>query len=379
MNERYDVMFYLPSITPLLTGARGGGGGETQIVLLAGALARAGVRVCVVAFPGDRELPTTFDGVDVVVRKKSGALYRGIGKIVEAWRIFSVVRRIDARTVVVRVASQEVGLVGLVARLLRRRFVYSSASLLDFDERERFRARDRALYRLGLRLADTIVVQTQEQVELCQKAIGRGSVLIRSIAEPARVRYSQPDAFLWIGRVYPNKRPLAYVDLARQVPEARFRMVAVPRDGAEALLEEVRLAAASTPNLDLLDPLPRHLVLQLLESAVAVVSTSEFEGMPNVFLEAWARGVPALTLSYDPDDIISREGLGGVGQGSVETLARLARELWATRNVQVTLSQRCRDYVQREHGADVVAAGWAKVLGCIDSASNDPAVARVAR
>ena len=54
-RNRYDVAFYVPWIGPLLTDvdAIATGGAETQIYLVARALADRGVRVCLLAF----ELP----------------------------------------------------------------------------------------------------------------------------------------------------------------------------------------------------------------------------------------------------------------------------------------------------------------------------------
>ena len=68
-----------------------------------------------------------------------------------------------------RIAGPETGLLGLLSRLRRRRFVYSSASVVDFDfARLRPGAIRLWLFRFGIRLADEIVVQTTEQVELSQ-------------------------------------------------------------------------------------------------------------------------------------------------------------------------------------------------------------------
>ena len=51
-RRRYDVAFYVPSIGPLLTSAATAptGGAETQIFLLARALARRGSRICLLVF-----------------------------------------------------------------------------------------------------------------------------------------------------------------------------------------------------------------------------------------------------------------------------------------------------------------------------------------
>jgi hypothetical protein len=82
-----------------------------------------------------------------------------------------------------------------------------------------------------------------------------------------------------------------------------------------------------------------------------------------VFLEGWARGVPALALSHDPDGMIAGHELGAVAGGSLDRLAQLAAEAWHARERQTQVAARCRAYVLREHAADAVAARWERALG----------------
>jgi hypothetical protein len=107
---------------------------------------------------------------------------------------------------------------------------------------------------------------------------------------------------------------------------------------------------------------PRSGLMPLFDSAVAVVSTSDFEGMPNTFLEGWTRGVPALALAHDSDGVIEREGVGAFAGGSAERLAELARALWRGRHDQSALARRSRDYTNREHRAEVAADRWIRAL-----------------
>jgi hypothetical protein len=94
-----------------------------------------------------------------------------------------------------------------------------------------------------------------------------------------------------------------------------------------------------------------------------MVNTSDYEGMPNVFLEGWARGVPALALTHDPDGVIERERVGAFAHGSAERFAELARELWQRRGDQSEVAARCRAYIDREHSAGVVVGRWQRALG----------------
>jgi glycosyltransferase involved in cell wall biosynthesis len=369
-HTHYDVAFYVPWIGPLITPAalqRPPGGAETQISLLSRALARHGTKVCLIAFelPGAR-LPNSLDDVKVSARPPYRTRHR-FGKIRETFSIGRAVLRVNSLVVVARGATPDVGIVAIIAKFAGRRFVYSSANVSDFKFLGFSPARrNKALFRHALRLADEVVVQTQEQVALCQDAVGRTPVLIKSIAESAPLRNRVPEAFLWIGRLVWYKRPLAFVDLARSLPDAEFWMIGVPpmlADGSDELIQTLEEEASAVPNLKLLRPEPRNQLMERLNRAVAVVNTADFEGMPNIFLEGWARGVPALALTHDPDGVIQRYGLGAFAGGSRETFREIARRLWKERMTQDDLAASCREYVRKHHSPEAIATQWKDALG----------------
>lgn len=350
MRVDREIVLFTPYAAPLLSGMGSTGGAETQLVMLARALAARGRRVAVAVFDLPGGVPARMDGVEVITLPHPPA---GGGR---ARLVAGLLRRVDAEVFVQRAAGTYTGVVGLAARAKRRRFVYSSASDYDFDAA--YLAADptaRRLFPIGIRCAHEIVVQTEVQAAMCRAVWQRHATVIRSIAETAQPRSNPPEAFLWVGRMAPYKRPEAFVELAERVPQARFRMVG---DATEA----IRARAADCANLELLEPRPRAQLAALLDRAVAIVSTSVKEGMPNVFLEGWARGVPALALSHDPDGIVERHRLGAVAGDSMDRLARLAAEGWNDRARQAEVAARCRAYVAREHTTGQIAAQWERVL-----------------
>jgi glycosyltransferase involved in cell wall biosynthesis len=367
-QSRRDVLFHIPTASALVRRVRpaSSGGAENQVLILARELARRGFHVGIATLDDDYGLRAQIDGVDVIAQAASPTDAPVIRTVIFWMRLASTLITNPSTVIVQRCANIHTAPVALLARVLRRRFVFASSGVRDFD-RAAWNRLHWWLFRFGVRLAGVVVVQTEEQVRLCHEHFGRRSVLIKSVAEPAQTPASDPDSFLWVGRLSSHKQPLAYLELVRALPDARFRMVAVepaPNEDGVDVAELTRIAA-TLPNLELCPPRQRHELVPLYESAVAVVSTSVSEGMPNVFLEGWSRGVPALALTHDPDGVIERQRLGAFADGSPERLAELARRLWERRNDRDELASRCRRYVVREHALEQVADGWVEALGLV--------------
>jgi glycosyltransferase involved in cell wall biosynthesis len=363
----YDVVFYMPSIAPLVRAVPGPapGGAETQVWMLCRQLARTGVRVALVV--GDVvEFPDSVQGVTIIRRAPYLPGRSMMYKAREVGAVLRLVWQLPANTVVKRGYAHDAGLVGLAARARGRAFVYSSANVLDFAAWDRNR-RLVSLSRLGaLRLASTVVVQTTEQVGMCEQRLGKHPRLIRSLAElpePIDSRSVEPEFFLWIGRVVPHKRPFIFLELAERLPTIQFKMLVLPEMAKSAdLMAEVDRRVRGLPNLGLLPPRPRAAVGELMERSWAVVNTSDYEGMPNIFLEGWARGIPAVCLSHDPDGLIALHGLGVFTNGSTDDLAEACTSFIDGSFDRAAAASRCRQYVASHHAAAPVAASWAALL-----------------
>jgi glycosyltransferase involved in cell wall biosynthesis len=360
-DRAYDVLFSMPWAGPSLDGSGPAGGAETQILAVARGLAGAGLRVAVLVIGERSRLPRQSGGVEVLAQARAPAI-RGLGGFLHDLHMFRSLMRSPAGVVVHRNASRSVAVAAVAARLRGARFVYSSANVLDFDLGRFDRPYNVRLYEWGVRAATQVVVQTDEQAELCRSRFGRDPVVIRSIAERAEPRGAAPEAFLWIGRAAPYKRLDVYLELAAAMPEARFQVIAVGTENQLEIAARLARAREELPNLTVLEPRPRAELGSLMDRAVAVVNTSEYEGMPNVFLEGWSRGVPALAFSHDPDGVVAAHGLGAFAAGSSERLVELAREQWESRGDQREVAARCIEYVRRHHDAEVVVKAWRGVM-----------------
>jgi glycosyltransferase involved in cell wall biosynthesis len=246
------------------------------------------------------------------------------------------------------------GQVALWCRLHGRAFVYSAASDADCDVRlplmpER---RVRALYRAGVRLADAIVVQTATQQQMMRAGFGREAAVIpMPCATPAASGRAGRDAnlVLWVGRICRVKRPDRLLEVARARPELEFLIVG-PHDEDASYKEEIEAAAALVPNVRLHGPASRAELDALYQRALCLCCTSDHEGFPNTFLEAWSYGLPVVS-TWDPSGTIAANGLGLVGRSAGELATALAtlRDVAATRHA---LSVAARAYFQENHAIE---------------------------
>lgn len=165
---------------------------------------------------------------------------------------------------------------------------------------------------------------------------------------------------LWVNNLRQFKRPDLAVELARRLPELNFHMIGGPQPGEDALYEGIRSQAGSIGNLTFHGRVPYHDVNDFYERARVFVNTSDSEGFPNSYLQAWRRGTPSVAF-FDPDSVIARHGLGHAAVGMdamVEQVRRLASD---ERHWQEN-SRRCQHFMDEYYGDDRVLRPYLELV-----------------
>ena len=362
IDIEHDIAIYSPWASVYFSDPpQPGAGAELQTSLLSQGLANRGLRVAHIVYPVKRPRAT---GSLTLIERRPPRLGRDpLSKAVELFSIIRALRAACARVLVIRGAGAALTAASLVSGSDQAKFVFSASNDLDFGRRDRAQW-TQVIQRRSLRRADAVVVQTEQQMDLAKRSGVRARLVrIPSFAEPAQASARDEDGFLWIGRIVDYKRPLEFVDLAERLPEARFRMLATetPETPAE-LMKRIERAAERLPNFELLPPRPREEVLSMIANSVGIVVTSLNEGMPNVFLEAWARGVPTLTLHFDPDGLLEERGVGLSAGGSKDRFVSMAAELWRDGELRNEIGGRAREYVRTTHDPERVLSQWQSLL-----------------
>jgi glycosyltransferase involved in cell wall biosynthesis len=343
------------------------GGAEVQQVLLARFLASKGHSVTLfVKRSATCTKPEVAEGVSVVPFPMDWQGGSNSGFPVELAVLWLRLFALDADVYIMKNPRLLLGAVGSAAQLRRACLVFWMAIDRDVDLADRSGQGGflpQFMYVTSLPWVSHVIAQTRHQLVGCNR-IGLPATHLRSLVEVASQlqdgKASSMPRVLWVGSHAARKHPELLLRLAQLIPDAEFEMVAVPdRDGDE--LEYAR-AASSIPNLNYVGRVPYGEMGKFFARAWIFVSTSELEGFPNVFLQAWAHGVPVASLHTNPDGILEREGLGICTNGSFEALVATLRELLANGDERHCMGEAARGFVERNHSIGQVGPRYEELL-----------------
>src|SRR5205823_3105334 len=123
--------------------------------------------------------------------------------------------------------------------------------------------------------------------------------------------------------------------------------------------------AATLPNVTMFGAATRDQIDELFARAACLCCTSDHEGFPNTFLEAWSHGCPVVT-TWDPDDIIAKHGLGTVATDAAG-LAVALREVCAPASRREEVSATARKYFRENHAIEEVMPRFENVFAAAAS------------
>ena len=315
---------------------RTGGGGELQIATIAKVLAGLGHEIVVVDLDVEDEYITD-EGIRVCPVKNYN---KGI-RILRTWThrfpgIYATFKKINADIYYCRIRDSRHIIMYLAARKVKAKFILALASDLDIlSIRDRWRyfystsikdlwgifngITSELDYPFLLKNADLLMVQHEGQKDILKKK-GIDSVVFHNFINTDKIGSLErnPDTdFIYVGSLDRRKGFAEFFELVEKTPQHTYKVIGRIRDKtANVLFEKLK----SYPNVKLMGQLSHEATLREICNSRALVSTSPMEGFPNVFIEAWACGIPVLSLHVDPGNAIEKEGLGFAARGNMHRL-----------------------------------------------------------
>jgi len=222
------------------------------------------------------------------------------------------------------------------------------------------------LYAWALARADRILLQHSRQLAALNRVWRSKASIVYSIAGAptgGKSHRCRAPYVAWVGMLRQHKRPDLLLEIARQARDVRFVVCGAPSSHrspagfGERIVEGFR----SLPNIEYLGQVLPDRAHELIADASMLLSTSDEEGFPNTFLQAWASGTPVVSLSVDPDSVIERGTLGAV-VGTVDNAVITLRRLLASPESRDDIAARAMRHVADVHSEASVTAAFVRAL-----------------
>jgi len=375
---RPSICFVAPNAYPLLAERDEMdvvGGAELQQVLLAKGLAMRGYQVKMICLDYGQPEAETISGVSVIRAHRHTSGWPVLRFIYpRLTSILRCLREADADIYYSRAASHLTGVIAWYCRRRSKMAIFAGAGDPDFDlrtSRLRFR-RDSWLHEYGIRHSHMLIAQNEEQCRRCKLNFGRVPEVVRNCYPEPELRNREPgETVLWVGTIRRLKRPEIFLELARRLPDVPFRMIGGPDPWDRAFFSRIEQEAKSIVNLDFRGFVPYREIDEYFDRARIIINTSESEGFPNTFLQAWSRGVPSVSFV----DCGARYGDELVGEVAVDLpemtkyVTRLLEddEYWSSRG------RLCRSYYAEHHTPSSVLDSYEALFLALEA--NRPGIA----
>ncbi|MCZ2458019.1 MAG: glycosyltransferase [Chitinophagales bacterium] len=351
------------------------GGGELQIALLAKALALAGHEVIIVDPYSDSDF-TTSEGIRLI-------RVPGWNKGIRGMRLFT--HRIPALKKAlfeqkadfyyVRMRSYLHLVVYNVCRKVKGKFMVAAASDLDvmslwekakheyFPKFNLFRLMSNYIpsdivYKYLLKNSDYVLLQHSGQKPENFKV--KGEVLVYpniiDCSKISIVAKKREDYFVHVGALTYLKGSKNLEKLLDIINErCNVMVIGHPADRRS---KHMAVRLKERPNVIYKGWLKHKAAIENIAGSKALINTSNFEGFPNIFLEAWATGTPVISLNVDPGNILEKFQLGVCCKGDLNKMKFYMENLDANSFCRENLIS----YIREHHDFSTAADRFIKTV-----------------
>ncbi|MDY0087853.1 MAG: glycosyltransferase family 4 protein [Coriobacteriia bacterium] len=369
VDDTRSICFHSPRATSLFDEGSPGGHGGAELVMyhLACELSKRSdfdVHFLLDEIPAKRadDCQISLHPIEAAVARSEGP--RVLFVLTNAVRAMRSFVRTRSRDYVLCGASVTLGYVTLLRQVLRRkRVLFILASDADAEGGLlQGGGYERAMFQLGMRLADVVWCQNQYQQQQVRERFGRrAEILPNGLPIPPAPPEAEKDYVLWVSSCQELKQPHAYLDLAQQMADERFVMIMPPRKD-KGLFAEVEARAGELPNVEFINGVHYRDIQPYFDCAKVFVNTSTVEGYPNTFVQSMMGATPILSLNVDPSAILSERGLGLCACGDTGVLAENLEALLADPERRSEMGRRAFEYAREHHDIVRVAALFERTL-----------------
>ena len=263
----------------------------------------------------------------------------------------------------------------IAARKLKKKFVLGLAHDLDtFNFYQRYNYKyglrtgwlhlkqlitNELIFNYLLKKSDFIIAQHEvQQMNLKKRGIYANICLnlFDNKQHQGQINNSNNGTYLFLGSIDKSKGIDMMENIILRCKTANFKIIGRCRDEySKRKLQRI----IRNKNVDYYNQLSHDEVFNHLTNSKALISTSQLEGFPNIFLESWSVGTPVISLNVNPGNVITKFDLGAYCNGDLNYLIEIIEGTIKMKTDPFKLM----DYVNQNHKSTTNIKKSLKIIG----------------
>lgn len=204
----------------------------------------------------------------------------------------------------------------------------------------------------SLKKVDGIICQTNDQVKVAKKIANKHQRIVQvnnSIEINTKINdfsFEGKSYFVWIGTVKEWKRPELYIKLARDLLEYDINFLMLGRIHSDKY-QWIKQKNNLPQNCHYLGHKSHSELNSIISGSLGLIHTAkDYEGFPNVFINSWILGKPVLSLSVDPDELLSKSDIG-YKANSYDSLVEMVYQIWDDVALREQTGKNAREFAKK--------------------------------
>jgi len=261
------------------------------------------------------------------------------------------------------------GVLFFISKLLNVSFIYQLANDVEADGRvyEKLSLCGKFIYRCVLKKTDFIRCQNEYQRRNLTKKHPNKKIFVTgnsvNVSEkPTKRPFNEREYVVWIGTFRPQKNLYYFYKICHKLNEVNFKIAG---DFSGESNNATKLAVEKLnklKNVEMMGFIEHARIGGLLSKSFCLVSTSDHEGFPNTYLEAWLAGTLVVaTPGANPGNVIKKYKLGLIASDKSDFVKHITK-LMSNEHLYDKLRGNCDKYVKDNHDRIKVAKKFLSYL-----------------
>ncbi len=289
---------------------------------------------------------------------------QSVNLILEWINAIRLISKIKPKLILIRGAQRALYPVSIIANCFGAKVIFFGASDVNFIPYKAAVGNkiNHTLYNRALRNVHFIIAQNDYQKTELFRNYGRNCLIIPNIWDGTSMVKEESSKYdvVWISNFRRLKRAEWVLDLAKLLPNISFAIAGGPN--TPDYYELIKSKADLLSNIDFLGPISIAKANSLVNNSKLLLCSSEYEGFPNTFLQAWNASKPVIS-TVDPNKLLETHKLG-IKCDTVEQMAEAIKLLLNNPSEYNSYSERIDNYFTIAHSAN---AAYNKLLNYIKS------------